>query len=57
MDWGKAEKHLRECEQTYVENGLTERSILISLIKLLRDRFDRKERTRELYNEIMNITL
>lgn len=57
MDWDKAVKHLEECERAYSEIGSAGYFALNIVIRPLRDRYNRGERTEELYNEIMGLEL
>jgi hypothetical protein len=57
MDWGKAEEHLKCCESAYAEIGSAGLFAMRFTINPLRDRFNKGERTQELYNEIMEIAL
>lgn len=55
MDWDKAEKWLKEIEQLYTEIGTSGYFALNLIIRPLRDRFNKGERTKELYEEIMEL--
>ena len=55
MDWDKAEEWLKEIESAYCELGFTGRPALIISINPLRDRFNKGERTQDLYDEIMEL--
>ncbi len=57
MDWNRAEEYLKECEQAYTEIGSAGYFALNTFIKPMRDRFNKGERTQELYDEIMGIAL
>jgi len=57
MDWKKAEQHLKNCEAAYAEIGSAGFLALNIVIRPLRDRFNAGERTKELYDEIMGISL
>jgi len=57
LDWKKAEKHLRTCEKSYTEIGSPGYFVLNQVIRPLRDRYNSGERTQELYEEIMNVSL
>lgn len=57
MDWNNAEKYLKECEAAYTEIGSSGFMVLRFTINPLRDRFNKGERTEELYQEIMGISL
>lgn len=55
LDWNIAEKYLEECESEYTKIGSIGQFGLIFTINPLRDRFNKGERTQELYDEIMKI--
>lgn len=57
MDWKKAEEYLKSCEQAYSGIGTAGIFALNIVIMPLRDRFNRGERTAELYADIMDIKL
>jgi len=57
VDWDKAEQYLKTCESAYAEIGSAGYFALTYVIRPLRDRFNKGERTEELYNEIMDISL
>jgi len=57
MDWKEAEKHLEAAESAYASIGSAGYFALSFVIRPLRDRFNRGERTEELYNEIMEISI
>ena len=57
MDWEKAEEYLQECEQAYTEIGSAGYLTLVTVIRPLRDRYNKGERTKELYDEIMEVAL
>ena len=57
LDWDKAEQHLKMCEQMYAQIGSQGYFALNNIVRPLRDRFNRGERTVDLYEEIMNIAL
>jgi hypothetical protein len=57
MDWEKAESYLKVCESAYTETGSAGRFALQFTINPLRDRFNKGERTQELFDEIMEISL
>jgi len=52
-DWEKAEEHLKTSEQAYSEIGTAGYFALTYVIRPLRDRFNKNERTQELYDEIL----
>ena len=56
-DWEKAEKHLVACEKAYAEIGSAGYFALSVVIRPLRDRLNKGERTLELYELIMDIAL
>lgn len=55
MNWEKAELWLKEIEQMYAEVGTAGYFALTLTIRPLRDRFNKGERTSELYDEIMEL--
>ena len=55
LDWDKAESWLKEIEQMYTEIGSSGYLALNLTIRPLRDRFNKGERTIELYDEIMEL--
>lgn len=57
LNWEIAEEHLKECESAYAEIGSAGYFALTHVIRPLRDRFNSGERTLEIYDEIMNISL
>jgi len=57
MDWVAAESHLKECEQAYSETGSAGLFCIQTVISPCRDRFNKGERSEELYNEILEIAL
>jgi hypothetical protein len=57
MDWALAEKYLKEVEQIYTEIGSAGYLALHVTIRPLRDRYNKGERTAELYDEIMTLTV
>lgn len=57
LDWDLAEEHLKECEEAYTEIGSAGAFALNYVIRPLRDRFNSGERTIELYNEILEVSL
>lgn len=57
MDWTQAENHLQTAERAYHEIGFAGTFALAFVIKPCRIRFDRGERTQDLYDEIMEIAL
>ncbi len=57
MDWEKAEEHLATCEKAYAEIGSAGYFALTAVIRPLRDRFNQGERTQELHDEIMDVSL
>lgn len=56
-DWNKAESHLNICELSYASIGSPGYFALIHVIRPLRDRLNSGERSRELYDEIMDVSL
>lgn len=57
LDWAKAEEYLQTCERVYGEIGGYGAFALVYVINPVRVRFNSGERTRELYDEIMEIEL
>jgi hypothetical protein len=57
MDWYKAEEYLKTCEAAYAETGTAGAFALNVVIRPLRDRFNKNERSEDLYREIMGISL
>ena len=57
LDWDLAEKYLKECESAYAEIGSAGVFAMNYVIRPLRDRFNKGERTVELYNEILEVSL
>ena len=57
LDWDKAESHLKACESAYSEAGTAGMFAMRLTIMPARDRFNKGERTPELYAEIMEISL
>lgn len=57
MDWEKAENYLIECEKAYTQIGAAGLFALSFVIAPCRDRFNKGERTQDLYDEIMEISL
>lgn len=57
LDWGRAENYLKECESAYMEAGKAGMVAICFVIGPTRDRFNRGERTPELYNDIFEIAL
>ena len=57
IDWNLAEEYLKECESAYAETGTAGALCMNIIIRPLRDRFNRGERTVELYDEIMDLSL
>jgi hypothetical protein len=55
MDWEKAESWLKEIENMYTEIGSAGYLALNCVIRPLRDRFNKGERTQELHDEIMSL--
>ena len=57
LEWGKDENHLKRCEEAYTEIGSSGRFALIYVITPCRDRFNKGERSQELYDDINEIAL
>lgn len=55
LDWEKAEKHLDFCEEAYTKIGTAGYFVLISVVRPLRDRLNKGERTPGLFDEIMDV--
>lgn len=55
MDWEKAESWLKSVEQMYTEIGSVGYFTLTAIIRPLRDRFNKGDRSQELYDEIMEL--
>ena len=55
MDWEKAEKYLNDMIQAYTEIGWAGMFGLTLTLKPLKARFDKGERTQELYDDIMDV--
>lgn len=53
LNWEEAEEHLCFIEQMYTEIGSSGYLALNTTIRPLRDRYNKGERTEELYDEIM----
>ena len=57
LDFNIAIKHLEECESSYTKIGTSGYFCLTYVIRPLRDRVNNGERTKELYDEIMGVSL
>jgi hypothetical protein len=57
MNWEEAEEYLKVVESAYAETGSAGIFAVIHVIRPVRDRFNKGERTQELYDEIMGIQL
>lgn len=57
LDWDKAEEHLKFCEEAYTEIGSAGLFALQAVIAPCRDRLRQGERSEQLYDEIMEISL
>jgi len=55
MNWEKAEKHLREVEAAYAAIGSNGFFGATFSIRPLRDRFNKGERSRELFDAILRL--
>ena len=53
IDWNKAEKHLAECEKEIAVEDPAGYLIVNYVIDPLRDRLDKGERSKKLWQEIM----
>lgn len=56
-DWDAADSHLQACERAYSAIGGLGQPTMTTVINPVRDRYNKGERTRELYKEIMAIAL
>lgn len=56
-NWDDAQEHLETCEREYAAIGTPGAFVLTFVLRPLRDRFNKGERTKELYNEIMAVEL
>ena len=57
LDWDKAEAHLSTVESAYAAIGSSGYFALTHVIRPLRDRLNKGERSMELYDAIMEIAL
>jgi hypothetical protein len=57
VDWNIADRHLLKCEKVFAEIDLAGYLVLIFVISPLRDRLTKGERTKKLWNEIMDLSL
>ena len=57
LNWKKAEEYLKECESSYSEIGTASMFAMTNVIATTRDRFNKGERTTELYDAIFRIAL
>lgn len=57
LDWTNAEQHLQTAERVYGEIGMAGSFALTFVINPCRVRFNAGERTKELHDEIMEISL
>jgi hypothetical protein len=55
LDWYKAEEHLTASEKEYAVMDTAGYLVLIYVISPLRDRLNKGERTKELWNDIMDV--
>lgn len=55
LDWEKAEKHLKWAEETYAGLGSVGYFALVHVIRPLRDRFNKGERSEDLYKAITSL--
>ena len=55
MNWEEAEQYLKDIEQRYAEIGSAGYLALNMVIRPLRDRFNRGDRTEGLFKEIMEL--
>lgn len=53
VNWSKAEEHLTACEKVYTVIDSAGYLVLNYVIDPLRDRLNKGERTKELFNDIM----
>jgi len=56
-DWSVAENHLEQCEDAYTSIGSSGYFVLVTVVRPLRDRFNKGERTQELYDAILSVSL
>ena len=56
-DWQKAEEHLKACEQAYGRKGGGTTFAMVTVVSPCRRRLEKRERTQDLYQEIMSIKL
>lgn len=57
LDWNQAERYLKVCEKEYASIGSAGYFALTVVIRPLRDRFNKGERSEELWADIMDIAL
>jgi hypothetical protein len=57
LDWEKAEDYLKEVEQAYAETGSAGAFAVSFVVRPVRDRFNKGERSQDLYDEIFAISL
>ena len=57
MEWEEAEDYLKSCEEGYASIGTAGTFALTCVIMPLRDRFNAGERSQELYDDIMEVSL
>jgi hypothetical protein len=57
QNWTDVEQHLKTCEAAYAEIGTAGTFVMQVILRPLRDRFNKNERTRELAEEIMAVNL
>ena len=57
IDWVKIEEYLKTCEEMYTEIGISGLFAMQTVITPLRDRFNKGERTGELYDDIFEVKL
>ncbi len=55
LDWEKAEEHLKWVEEIYTGLGSVGYFALVYVIRPLRDRFNKGERSEDLYKAIMSL--
>jgi len=55
LDWEKAEEHLKWVEEIYTGLGSVGYFALVHVIRPLRDRFNKGERSEDLYKAIMSL--
>lgn len=57
LDWDCAREHIEACESAYASIGSAGYYCLTAVIRPMRDRLNKGERTQELFDDIMGIEL